>query len=275
MVLTVYGYVPAWGLPDISPYVTKVIFYLKMTNTPFHYESQNLAQLDKDAPHGKLPYIVDDDGTKVADSNQIIEYLEAKHSTSLDRDLSPFERAVSLAFERLVSEHLYWSGVIEPRWRSDEGLSEPFLIFHRSRVLTALRMGNLHPLHRKLRVLEKHIDIHSQSPQVQGAEVTPELRKVLDEFRVRILAGFNGQGMGRRDTPTVLQIYKKDVDAVSDFLDNKQYALGDQVHTIDASLYAMLRHLVDQPQKWEGTGYVESKPNLAAYLERMRKRFEM
>lgn len=121
MVLTVYGYVPAWGLPDISPYVTKVIFYLVMTKTPYEYKQQNLAELDHASPYGKLPYIVDDDGTKVGDSNQIIEYLEKKHKVTLDKDLSTTDRAVALAFDRLVCEHLYWSGVIEPRWRSDEG----------------------------------------------------------------------------------------------------------------------------------------------------------
>lgn len=121
MVLTVYGYVPAWGLPDISPYVTKLVFYLTMTKTPFAYKQESLAHLDKNAPCGKLPYIVDDDGTKVADSNKIIAYLETRYGVSMDKDLTPEDRALSLAFERLLCEHLYWSGVIEPRWRRDEG----------------------------------------------------------------------------------------------------------------------------------------------------------
>ena len=121
MVLTVFGYVPAWVLPDISPYVTKLVFFLKMTGTKYEYKSEDLAQLDKNSPEGKLPYITDDDGTKVSDSNRIIEYLGQKHGITLDGDLSPTDVAISLAFERLFAEHLYWSGVIEPRWRSDEG----------------------------------------------------------------------------------------------------------------------------------------------------------
>lgn len=121
MVLTVYGYVPAWGLPDISPYVTKLIFFLEMTKTPYKYQGEPLTTLDKNSPHGKLPYIIDDDGTKVGDSNRIIQYLGKKHGVSLDKDLSAQDLAVSLAFERLVCEHLYWSGIIEPRWRRDEG----------------------------------------------------------------------------------------------------------------------------------------------------------
>lgn len=240
MTITVYGYVPAWGLPDISPYVTKAAFYLKIRGIPYEYESQNLAHLDKDAPHGKLPYIIDSEGgTKVADSNEIIHYIEKKFGDTLDADLTPEQRAVGVAFDRLLAEHLYWSGVIEPRWRLDEGWEVyiPYI--------------------------------------VQGAEVGPELRQVLDAFRVRILAGFDGQGMGRRDSATVLKVYKDDIDTVSAFLGNKQYFLGDKVHTIDACAYAMLRHLTDQPQKWPGTGYLEGKPNIVAYLDRMRKEYGM
>jgi glutathione S-transferase len=121
MVLTVLGYVPAWGLPDISPYVTKLVFYLKMTNTPFEYKQESLPDLDANAPCGKLPYIIDDDGTKVADTNAIVKYLDEKHGISLDKDLTPEQRAMSVALDRLLGEHLYWSGVIEPRWRRDEG----------------------------------------------------------------------------------------------------------------------------------------------------------
>lgn len=85
--------------------------------------------------------------------------------------------------------------------------------------------------------------------------------------------GFNGQGMGRRTSAEVLEIYKRDVDAVADFLGDKKFFMGEKLRNVDAVAYAMLRHLVDQAQKWEGTGYVEGKANLVAYLGRMRKEF--
>lgn len=239
MVLTVYGYVAAWDLPDISPYVTKLCFYLTIAKIPFEYKNENLAELDKNAPYGKLPYIVDDDGTKVGDSNQIIEYLEKTKGKSLDDGLSPADKAVCLAFERMIGEHTYWSGIIEPRWRSDSGWATYI----------------------------PHI--------VQGAEVTKALQGFLDAFRERILQGFMGQGMGRRDSPYVLKLYKQDIDALSDFMGEKKYFFDDKVRTIDAMVYGMLRHFVDQPQKWEGTGYVEGKKNLAAYLERMKAEFKV
>lgn len=240
MAIKVFGYVPAWGLPDISPYVTKLIFYMKITKIPFEYVSQDLATLDHDAPCGKLPYIIDtDSNTLVADSNMIIAYLQQKFGDALDSELTNPQRAVAVAFDRLFAEHLYWSGVIEPRWRMDVGWETyiPYI--------------------------------------VQGAEVDPELRAALDAFRARILAGFTGQGMGRRESSVVLAFYKADIDAVADFLADKKYFLGDKVHTIDACAYAMLRHLADQPQKWAGSGYLEGKSNIMAYLERMRHEFNI
>lgn len=126
----------------------------------------------------------------------------------------------------MIGEHSYWSGIIQPRWREDEGW-ETYI---------------------------PHI--------VQGAEVTKELRQYLDAFRSRILDGFNGQGMGRRDSAYVLELYKEDIDAISSFMGEKKYFFDDKVRTIDCMVTGMLRHFVDQPQKWAGTGYVEGKKNL-------------
>ena len=47
--IEVYGYVPAWGLPDISPYVTKLVFYMTMTKIQFEYKNQDLTKLDTDS----------------------------------------------------------------------------------------------------------------------------------------------------------------------------------------------------------------------------------
>ena len=123
MTVHVFGYVPAWDLPDISPYVTKAVFYLTIAKVPFEWKAEDLTQLDTNAPFGKLPYITDDDkpGEKVADSNSIIEYIEKKTGKSLDEGLSASDKAVCLAFERLIGEHLYYSGVLEVRWRADSG----------------------------------------------------------------------------------------------------------------------------------------------------------
>jgi hypothetical protein len=49
----------------------------------------------------------------------------------------------------------------------------------------------------------------------------------------------------------------------------------EQVRNIDSSVYAILRHLHDQPMKWEGDGYLKTKKNLVDYLERMRKEFNI
>lgn len=189
--ITIYGYVPGFGVPDISPYVTKVIYYMRMTGLEFQHQPQNLATLDEDSPTGKLPYIVDSDGTKVADSSLIISYFKSKYGDPLDAGLTPAEVAQNLAWSRLIEEHLYWSGIIEPRWRLDEGW-------------------------------ETYIPII-----VQGADVTPEMRVGLDAFRQRILDEFNGQGMGRRSSEAVQDIFRVDIDALSDFLGDKRYFTGD------------------------------------------------
>ena len=101
--------------------------------------------------------------------------------------------------------------------------------------------------------------------------MTPEMRVGLDAFRERILAGFNGHGMGRRTSEEVFELFKADIDALSDFLGEKEYFLGSKIHSIDASLYSSLRHVTDQPQQWAGTGYTDTKPNLVDYMARVRK----
>jgi glutathione S-transferase len=235
--ITIYGYVPAFGVPDISPYVTKVINYMTFTGLEFEHKTQDLATLDQESPTGKLPYIIDSDGTKVPDSNTIIAYFKSKYGDKLDADLSRPEAANNLAWNRLVEEHLYWSGIIEPRWRLDEGW-------------------------------ETYIPLI-----VQGAEVGPELRAALDAFRQRIMDGFNGQGMGRRTSEVVQDFFRADIDAVSDYLGDKKYFTGDRLRSLDASVYSTLKHIALQPHPWPGQGYVQTKPNLVSYLDRLQREF--
>ena len=213
---------------------------MKINKVPFEYQSEPLDKIDLNSPYGKLPYIHDsDNNTKVGDTNLIIPYLTKKFNVAIDADMGSAERSIAIAFDRLIGEHLYWSGVIQPRWREDQGF-ETYI---------------------------PHI--------VQGAEVTPELRAALDAFRKRIRDEFNGQGMGRRDGDCVVQFYQADIDALGDYLGQKKYFMGDRVRGIDAAVYAILRQLVDQPMSWKGTGYIESKPNLVEYMARMRKEYNM
>lgn len=237
--ITVYGYVPAWGLPDISPYVTKLVNYMTFAGIPFEYRNQSLATLDEDSPFGKLPYIVDSDGTKVGDSNRIIEYFKDKYGDPLDADQTPEEAAQALAFNRLVEEHLYWSGVIQPRWRYPD----------------------------QYEIYIPYI--------VQGAEVTPELRDALMAFRDRIVAEFDGQGMGRRPDDEVLAFLKADVDALSDYLGDKPYFTGDKLRSLDASVYSTIRHITDVPWDWPGRDHARGKANLVAYADRIRDEFKV
>jgi Glutathione S-transferase N-terminal domain len=89
---------------------------LRMAALPF--EMVNSGNVMK-APEGKLPYI-DDGGTLVADTTFVIDDLKGRYGDPLDGALSPRERAVSTAFQRLIEEDLYWA-VAHVRWAEDAG----------------------------------------------------------------------------------------------------------------------------------------------------------
>src|SRR5215471_371395 len=108
--ITLYQYIPAWGLPDISPFVTKVDCYLRMTGLSYELVQFPPTELVK-TPKGKLP-IIEDHGRQVADSGFIIDYLKATYGDTLDAHLSSRDRAVGAAFRRMMEESLYWSAII-------------------------------------------------------------------------------------------------------------------------------------------------------------------
>jgi glutathione S-transferase len=111
--ITLYGFGPAFGLPDASPFVTKVAILLKMAGLSFQLDLTGLPR----APKGKLPYI-DDDGARIADSTFIRKHIEEKYGFDFDRGLSAEQKAVSWAFEKMAEDNLYWI-LLDSRWTRD------------------------------------------------------------------------------------------------------------------------------------------------------------
>ncbi len=111
--IRIYGFGPAPGLPDLSPFVTKAMTLLKMAGLDYTVDTRGFRQ----APKGKLPYI-DDGGVIVADSTFIRLHLEKTRGIDFDSALSPAQRAQGWAFEKLCEDHLMWI-VARHRWEDD------------------------------------------------------------------------------------------------------------------------------------------------------------
>lgn len=231
--IEVYGFTPSWGLPDISPFVTKLINYMTMTGVPFEYRMQPLDTLAEASPTAKMPFIRED-GKQINDSTTTINYLKDK----LDGHLSEQEKAVGLAFQRMVEENVYRSGIIFPRWRTPEVFS-----------------------------------LYLPSFVPPGETASPELLEAMEAYRQMIRGASLGHGMGRREPADALVNLQSDLDALSAYLGDKPFFLGAEPTSYDATVYSTFRHLTDGPWDWEGSRYAASKTNLVAYAERMRNRY--
>ncbi len=111
------GFGPLWGLPDLSPFPTKVEVYLRLSKIPFDKVPFSFERFTQ-APKGKYPCIIDGDNT-VADSGFIIEYLKKTYGDPLDARLSPEQRALGHVLRRMLEENYYWV-IFWERWRDTD-----------------------------------------------------------------------------------------------------------------------------------------------------------
>ena len=101
------------------------------------------------------------------------------------------------------------------------------------------------------------------------------MREWQDQKSKRILGSFSKKNP--RPVPPSLktdhELAKIDLQAISDFLDDKPFFLGDEPHAIDASLYAILTHILNVPFASAAKDFGLSKKNLVHYCARIHDRY--
>jgi glutathione S-transferase len=228
--ITLYTFGPAFGLPDPSPFVLKAEMLLKMSAVPYRIATDGFGK----APKGKLPYI-DDDGERIADSTFIRWHIEKKYAFDFDRGLSPDERAVAWAFEKMAEDNLYWA-VVDARWTDDANFQKGPATFF-SKVPAPLR-------------------------PIVVAMVRRQLRKTL-----------RGQGMGRHSAAEIVALATRSIDAISDHLNSKPFFMGAEPTGVDATMFAFVAGVLcpafDTPLRTAA----ERHDNLKRYVGRMTARF--
>src|ERR1700761_2760190 len=112
--LTFYGFGPAFGLPDPSPFVMKSEVHLKMAGVPYNFQRS----APQSAPKGKNPYI-QVGAHRVGDSTFIRAHIEKTTGFDFDKGLYTVQRSIAWAFERMLEDHLYFA-LIQMRWLDDE-----------------------------------------------------------------------------------------------------------------------------------------------------------
>lgn len=231
--ITLHQFAPAFGLPNASPFCMKLETYLRMAGLPFEIPAASVRAIGR-APKGKLPYI-EDAGRTLADSTLIIDYLKVTYGDPLDGWLSAEQRAVALAFQRLLEENLYWA-VVHTRWIEPAGWAKTKVAFF-------------------------------------GALPVP-LKWLLPTLARRgLIKQLHGHGMGRHRADEIHAIGRRDITALADYLGNKPFFMGDQPCALDATVYAFVANLLWAPVESPLKRHAGQYPQLEAYCARMRARY--
>jgi len=116
--ITLYGAGEGFGLPEISPYVTKTEVQLKMAGLAY----EKVRARPDESPKGQVPFI-DAGGVRIADSTFIRGYIERTYGVDFDEGLDPAQRAQAWAVERMMENHFGWTLCTE-RWLDPENFAK-------------------------------------------------------------------------------------------------------------------------------------------------------
>ena len=231
--ITLHKFVPAWGLPDISPFCVKVETYLRMTGV----EYIAVVSDSRRAPKGKCPYI-EYDGQVISDSTMIISYLENRSRSPMDADLTAQERAISTALKGMLEEQFYFVG-LWTRWVDPIGwqIYRPIIMNLGAELgVPKLFIPLLEPIIRAKMKLTAHL-----------------------------------QGTGRHSPDEIRRIGVNVVTALTDWLEDKAFMLGAKPHLIDATAYAFLAGWLWGPFEGVIKDYISQQKNLVQYCDRMKE----
>lgn len=228
-----YKYLPAWGIPDISPFCVKVEAFLRIAQIPFSTAVGD----PRKAPKGKLPVLRD--GTQlVADSTRIIQHLEATRKVGLDLALTQQQIAIATAITGMLEEQLYFV-IVYQRWKDDEAWA-------------------------RYRPLFVELGSHLGVPR-------PLRGFISDRIRKQFLATLYGQGMGRHTPDEVVTIGKRIIDSVATLLVGPYY-FGDHPSSLDATVYAFIGGILDVPFDGPLKDHLASKGQLVAHCRHIAAR---
>jgi glutathione S-transferase len=229
--IRLYQFRPVFGLPNASPFCMKVETYLRMAGLA--YECPRGADVRK-SPKGKMPYI-EDEGTIVADSAFIIDYLKRKYGDALDSHLGAAERAAALACQRMLEENTYWA-VLYFRWLDEAGWK-----------------------------LTREAFFGWMKPPLKWI-VPPLARRI-------VRRDLHGHGMGRHARDEIDAIGRKDLTAAADFLGDQAFFMGARPSSLDATAYAFLANVLWVPIESPLKAHARQYPQLEAYCRRMKEKY--
>lgn len=239
--IQLHGFCPAFGLPDLSPFVLKVHTYLSLQRFPFEMRSGD----SRKAPRQKLPFISVQSGVDVSeipqlisDSSLIIQHLESMHPQPLDATLSASEKATSRLIQSTLEEHAYFLLLTE-RWQDEEGWS-------------AIRPAIY----------------HYAAQQKIPALIRPFLAMAV---RKSVISQCKAQGIGRLTPQERLDAAKAVFDALSFYLGDQDFMLGRQPHVVDCTAYAFVAIGTVKEITSPLHVMLRSYPNLMAYADRVQR----
>lgn len=183
------------------------------------------------APKGKIPYIADGDRPLMGDTTLIRWYLEQRYGIDFDAGLSPAEKATAWAYERLCEDHLYWCGIIQTRWMNRDNFK--------------------------------------RGPSSFFAGIPAPIRPfIVSRILRKVRRDLFGQGLGRHSEAEIAQFAIRDMDAISAFLDDKPWLMGETPCGADAAVWSMVTGALcpafDSPVRAAAEGHA----NLVAYRDR-------
>lgn len=191
---------------------------------------QTKSTLPFKGPRGKLPFIIDQ-SQKVPDSGNILAYLKMTYGDPLDGQLSAAELASGHLLRRTCEESLYFTIVLS-RWIDDKYWPKTRDAFF-------------------------------------GMVPSPARHLVAGAARRGIRKSLIGQGYGRYPLAEVYATGIADLTAMAWQLSQHKYAVGDQVTSFDAILYAFLFNIVRVPLETPLKHAALEDASIPAYLERM------